>query len=79
MVDSVFLLSVVTIASGIIGLCIRYVFKCKCNEIALCCGLITIHRDIESEKEIASLEISHGGVTEEDEQQQRDPEDTTGI
>ena len=47
MSNEVFLLSVVTIASGIIGLCIRYVFKCKCNEIALCCGLITIHRDIE--------------------------------
>jgi hypothetical protein len=47
MTNEVFLLSVVTIASGIIGLCIRYVFKCKCNEIALCCGLITIHRDIE--------------------------------
>lgn len=79
MVDSVFLLSVVTIASGIIGLCIRYVFKCKCNEIALCCGLIVVHRDIESEKEIASLEIAHGATSEDDEQQQRDPEDTTGI
>lgn len=47
MTDTVFLLSVVTIASGIIGLCIRYVFKCKCNEITLCCGLISVHRDIE--------------------------------
>jgi hypothetical protein len=78
MPDSVFLLSVVTIASGIIGLCIRYLFKCKCNEFSLCCGLINVHRDIESEKEIANLELSHG-VAEEDEQQQRDPEDTTGI
>ena len=79
MTDTVFLLSVVTIASGIIGLCIRYVFKCKCNEITLCSGLITVHRDIESEKEIASFEIAHGAGTEDEEQQQRDPEDTTGI
>jgi hypothetical protein len=78
MVESVFLLSVVTIASGIIGLCIRYLFKCKCNEFSLCCGLINVHRDIESEKEIASFEFAQG-TSEEDEQQQRDPEDTTGI
>lgn len=48
MPDSVFLLSVVTIASGIIGLCIRYLFKCKCNEFSLCCGLINVHRGKDS-------------------------------
>ena len=60
MSDPIFLLSVVTIGSGLIGLCIRYGFKSKCSEVALCCGLVTIHRDIDSEKEINLSEITHG-------------------
>lgn len=67
MVDYIFLLSVVTITSGIIGLCIRYVFKCKCNQIDLCCGLVTIQRDINSEKEIAVAELAHGQTAEDEE------------
>lgn len=67
MVDSVLLLSIVTISSGVVGLCIRYVFKCKCNEVALCCGLISVHRDINAEKEIAVAELEHGVASEDGE------------
>ena len=67
MSDPIFLLSVVTIGSGLIGLCIRYGFKSKCSEVALCCGLVTIHRDIDSEKEINLSEITHGIPEEKEE------------
>ncbi len=67
MVDSVLLLSIVTISSGVVGLCIRYVFKCKCNEVDFCCGLITVHRDINAEKEIAVAELDHGVASEDGE------------
>lgn len=52
MIDSVFLLSVVTILSGIIGLLIRYAFKSKCVNINCCCGLCAITRDIQREIDV---------------------------
>ena len=47
--NSVFFLSMATIISGLLALCIKYGFASKCDDIALCCGLIRIHRRVELE------------------------------
>lgn len=52
MIDSVFLLSVVTIFSGIVGLSVRYAFRSKCSNINCCWGLCQVERNIEQEAEI---------------------------
>lgn len=58
MPDPVFLLSIVTIFSGIIGLCIRYAFRSKCSHIKCCFGLCQIERDIRLEIELEQKQIA---------------------
>ena len=45
-----------TLAIGLFALLIRYSFKSKCSDVSLCCGLITIHRDIEQEIQEQKME-----------------------
>ena len=59
MIDSVFLLSVVTIFSGIVGVVIRYTFRSKCSNVDCCFGLCKIKRDIEREIENEQNQIKH--------------------
>jgi hypothetical protein len=61
MIDSVFLLSVVTIFSGIIGLIIRYTFRSKCSNINCCFGLCQIKRDIQREVEVEQAQANAKG------------------
>jgi len=56
MVDNIFLLSVVTVASGLIGLCIRYCFRSKCSTIKCCWGFYEVNRDVEQEVAISEKE-----------------------
>jgi hypothetical protein len=58
MSDPVFLLSVVTIFSGIVGLCIRYAFRSKCSNINCCFGLCQVQRDIQREIELEQKQIA---------------------
>ena len=44
MIDSVLIISLATIASGIIALSLKLCFKSKCSDVSLCKGLIKIHR-----------------------------------
>lgn len=62
-VDSVFLLSVVTIGSGIVGLMVRYCFKSKCSDINCLYGCLQIKRDIKSEIELEENQIAHNVTT----------------
>ena len=49
MIDSVLIISLATIASGIIALSLKLCFKSKCSDVSLCKGLIKIHRNVELE------------------------------
>ena len=46
-IDSVFFLSLATMAFGFFSLALRYCYKSKCKDIDMCC--IKIKRDIETE------------------------------
>jgi hypothetical protein len=40
--DSV-IITLATIGSALIGLCVRYAFKSKCSDVALC-GCLSVHK-----------------------------------
>lgn len=48
--DSVFFVTVITIMTGSIGLCLKFCLKSKCDNVKLCYGLINIHRNVELEE-----------------------------
>lgn len=56
MVDTIFLLSVVTVASGLFGVCIRYSFRSKCSSIKCCWGCYEVTRDVAQEMAVTELE-----------------------
>lgn len=58
--DAVFFVSVGTLVIGFFGLVIKYCLKSKCENVNLCCGLITIHRrvDLETQYEIHEIDAS---------------------
>jgi hypothetical protein len=47
--DSVLVISLATICSGIAMLIIRTCYKSKCSHISLCSGLVDIERNIQAE------------------------------
>lgn len=47
--DSAFWITVITILTGCVGLCIKYCLKSKCDSVSCCWGGITIHRNVELE------------------------------
>jgi len=52
------LYSLATLGVGLLALLVKYSFKSKCSDVSLCCGLITIHRDIDQEIEEQKLEAN---------------------
>lgn len=54
--DSVFFVTVITIMTGSIGLCLKFCLKSKCDNVKLCWGLINIHRNVEIEINNDNLE-----------------------
>jgi hypothetical protein len=57
--DSVFWISFVTIASGMIIKLASLCFKSKCKECELCGGRIRVVRDIDAERQERQFEITH--------------------
>ena len=57
--DAVFFLTIGSLVFGCFGLVIRYCLKSKCDNINLCFGLITVHRNVEleAEEEMKELEL----------------------
>jgi hypothetical protein len=47
--DPLFLTSIGGILVATIGLILRYCYRIKCEDITICCGLMTIHRNIDDE------------------------------
>jgi hypothetical protein len=48
-----------TLMIAFLSLMVRYLFKSKCSDVDLCCGLIAIKRDIREEIEEQKLEGNH--------------------
>ena len=57
--DAVLFLTIDSLVFGRFGLVIRYSLKSKCDNIYLCFGLITVHRNVEleAEEEMKELEL----------------------
>jgi hypothetical protein len=51
----VFFVTVLTILVGAIGMCCKYAFKSKCEDIS-CCDCIKVHRNVEAEHDEISSE-----------------------
>ena len=50
--NATFWLSLATMMLGSFGICLRYAYMSKCEDIVLCFGLLNIHRNINAEVEI---------------------------
>ena len=63
--DAVFFLTIGSLVFGCFGLVIRYCLKSKCDNINLCFGLITVHRNVEleAEEEMKQMEL---GIKDDD-------------
>lgn len=48
---------VATLGAGVLGLIVKYGFKSKCSDVALCFGFITIKRDTDAEIEAEKNEL----------------------
>ena len=48
--DSVFWITLATLLTGSIALCVRYCLKSKCTNVRLCFGCIDIDRAVELEQ-----------------------------
>jgi hypothetical protein len=50
--DGVFFITISTLLFGCFGLVIKYCLRSKCDNINLCFGLITVHRNVELETQV---------------------------
>ena len=48
--EDAILITLATIATGLVGLIIRYSFRSKCEDFNCCFGCLKFHRDVKSEK-----------------------------
>ena len=48
---------------GFLGLVMKQCFNSKCTEMNICCGLVSIKRDIENEIKIQEFNVEHGIVS----------------
>lgn len=47
--NAVFFLTLCTLACGSLGLAMRLCMRSKCEDLNLCCGLLSVHRNVELE------------------------------
>ena len=57
--DAVFFVTISTLLFGCFGVLIKYCLKSKCDNINLCFGLVTVHRNVELEaqEEMKAMEL----------------------
>jgi hypothetical protein len=57
--NAVFFVTISTLLFGCCGVLIKYCLKSKCDNIKLCFGLVTVHRNVELEvqEEIKAMEL----------------------
>jgi hypothetical protein len=47
-----------TMGFGFLAVLVRYGFKSKCSDVSICCGLLSIKRDIVGEVKAEQMELS---------------------
>ena len=65
--NAVFFITISSLVFGCFGLVIRYCLKSKCDNVKICFGLITVHRNVELEVEEEMKELELGIKDEDDE------------
>jgi hypothetical protein len=57
--DAVFFVTISTLLFGCFGVLIKYCLRSKCDDVNLCFGLITVHRNVELEaqEEMKAMEL----------------------
>ena len=58
--DNTLIYGIATMGFGFLAVLIRYGFKSKCSDVTLCCGCLTIKRDIKGEVEAEHMELENG-------------------
>ena len=60
--NDVFFITISTLVLGFFAKTLQYCLKSKCDNINLCFGLITVHRNVEleAEEEMKELELQGG-------------------
>jgi hypothetical protein len=68
--DAVFFLTIGSLVCGGFALVIKHCLKSKCDNVNLCFGMITVHRNVEleAEEEMKELEL---GVKDKDDNEQK--------
>ena len=68
--DAVFFLTIGSLVCGGFALVIKHCLKSKCDNVNLCFGLITVHRNVEleAEEEMKELEL---GVKDKDDNEHK--------
>ena len=68
--DAVFFLTIGSLVCGGFALVIKHCLKSKCDNVNLCFGMITVHRnvDLETEEEMKELEL---GVKDKDDNEHK--------
>ena len=63
--DGIFFLTVGSLVCGGFALVIKYCLRSKCDDVNLCFGLITVHRNVELEveEEMKQMEL---GIKDDD-------------
>jgi hypothetical protein len=56
--NGTFWITIATLLTGSLALCVRYCLKSKCDRVNICCGMISIHRDVELE--LSDIETDQG-------------------
>lgn len=60
--DAAFWLTMGGMVIGVVGMFFRACYQSKCEDVSLCFGLITIHRNIQAEEDI---DIQNHGAPQE--------------
>jgi len=48
--NGTFWITIATLLTGSLALCIKYCLKSKCDTVSICCGMVNIHRNVELEQ-----------------------------
>lgn len=55
--DNTLIYGLATLGVGFLGLVVKYSFKSKCVEVGLCCGCLTIKRNVDDELKAERMEL----------------------
>ena len=66
MLDSVLIISLATIFSGIAVLALKLCFKSKCSDVNVCFGVLQFQRDVSLENEIEIQDTKTGDKSNKD-------------